>query len=214
MQKVFGRKTPSKSFSSARPPRRRSRAAVRRRGAPPAAEVRKTTPAPPSWFARAASRLGRARALLIAALVAFAALPYLNILFNGFVYDDDTQVIQNPYIRSFRYLKEIFTTNVWSFTGVIVSNYYRPMMTFGYLVCYRLFGMRAYGFHLVSLLLHVLIVCLVFVLTERLIGDRVWAFVAGALFALHPIHTESVAWIAAVTDLELTFSISSPLGYF
>ena len=67
---------------------------------------------------RAASRPERARALLIAALVACATLPYLNILFNGFVYDDDTQVMQNPYIRSFRYLKEIFTTNVWYFRGM------------------------------------------------------------------------------------------------
>jgi tetratricopeptide (TPR) repeat protein len=146
--------------------------------------------------------------------VACATLPYLNILLNGFVYDDDAQVMQNPYVRSFRYLKEIFTTNVSSFTGVVVSNYYRPMMTFGYLVCYQLFGMQAYGFHLVSLVLHVLVVCLVFVLTERLTGDRVWAFVAGALFALHPVHTESVAWIAAVTDLELTFFYLLTFGFF
>ena len=88
------------------------------------------------------------------------------------------------------------------------------MMTLGYLVCYKLFGMRAYGFHLVSLLLHVLIVCLVFVLAERLAGDRVWAFVAGALFALYPIHTESVDWIAAVTDLELTFFYLLTFGFF
>jgi tetratricopeptide (TPR) repeat protein len=141
-------------------------------------------------------------------------LPYLNILVNGFVYDDDHQVLKNPYVRSFRYLKEIFTTNVWSFRGVAVNNYYRPMMTFGYLVCYQLFGMQAYGFHLVSLVLHVLVVCLVFVLTERLTGDRVWAFVAGALFALHPIHTESVAWIGAVTDLELAFFYLLTFGFF
>ena len=72
---------------------------------------------------RAASRLKRTRALLITALVVCATLPYLNILFNGFVYDDDTQVMQNPYVRSFRYLKEIFTTNVWSFRGVAVFNH-------------------------------------------------------------------------------------------
>jgi tetratricopeptide (TPR) repeat protein len=164
---------------------------------------------------RAASGPGRARALLIGALVACATLPYLNILFNDFVYDDDNQVMHNPYVRSFRYLKEIFTTHVWSFRGLTsVGNYYRPMMTLGYLICYRIFGMRAYGFHLVSLLLHVLIVCLVFVLTERLTGDRVWAFVAGALFALHPVHTESVDWIAAVTDLELTFFYLITFGIF
>jgi Flp pilus assembly protein TadD len=160
------------------------------------------------------SRLGGARPLLIAAVVACATLPYLNILFNGFVYDDDSQVLQNPYVRSFQYLRRIFTTNVWSFTGVTVSNYYRPIMTLGYLICYKLFGMQAYGFHLVSLLLHVLAVCLVLVLTERLTSDRVWAFVAAALFALHPIHTESVAWIAAVTDLELTFFYLLTFGLF
>ena len=137
--------------------------------------------------------------------MAFAVLPYLNILFNGFVYDDDTQLLKNPYVRSFGYLKQIFTTNVWSFKEVTdVTNYYRPMMTLGYLATYKLFSMRAYGFHLVSLLLHVLVVCLVFVLADRLTGDRFAAFVAGALFALHPIHAESVDWIAAVTDLEVT----------
>ncbi|MGO8734027.1 MAG: tetratricopeptide repeat protein [Terriglobia bacterium] len=179
------------------------------------AKVAKTPPSPSPVPERAASLPDRARALLLAALVACAALPYLNILFNGFVYDDDNQVLKNPYVRSFHYLKEVFTTNVWSFRGVgAVTNYYRPMMTLGYLVCYKLFGMRAYGFHLVSLLIHVLVVCLVFVLTERLTGDRVWAFVAAALFALHPIHTESVAWIAAVTDLELTLFYLVTFGLF
>ena len=193
---------------------RRSRPATRQAVSRSAAKVRKIPQAPPSGPERAASRLDRARILFITALVACATLPYLNILVNGFVYDDDAQVMQNPYVRSFRYLKEIFTTNVWSFSGVVVSNYYRPVMTLGYLVCYKLFGMQAYGFHLVSLLLHVLVVCLVFVLTERLTGDRVCAFVAGALFALHPVHTESVAWIAAVTDLEVTLFYLLTFGIF
>jgi Flp pilus assembly protein TadD len=151
----------------------------------------------------------------LATLAAFAVLPYLNILANGFVYDDDNQVLKNPYVRSFGHLKEIFTTNVWSFREIAaVTNYYRPMMTLGYLFTYKLFGMRAYGFHLISLLLHVLIVCMVYMLAERLTGDRVAAFVAGALFALHPIHTEAVDWIAAVTDLEVTFFYLLTFGLF
>ncbi|MFZ0959419.1 MAG: tetratricopeptide repeat protein [Terriglobia bacterium] len=195
--------------------RRRSHLATRRQDATPAAKAGKTRQGLPAGTEKDVSRLDRARALLIVALVAGATLPYLNILFNGFVYDDDPQVVTNPYIRSFHHLKEIFTTNVWSFAGAgSVTNYYRPLMTLGYLVCYKLFGLRAYGFHLVSLLLHVLIVCLVFLLAERLTGDRVGAFVAGAFFALHPIHTEPVAWIAAVTELELTFFYLLTFGIF
>jgi tetratricopeptide (TPR) repeat protein len=215
MKEASWRKTRGRSFGLAHRPSRRSRPATGRPVATPATKVRKISQAPSSGLEPAASLSGRARALLIAVLVACATLPYLNILFNGFVYDDDTQVKANPYIRSFRYLKEIFTSNVWSFRGThAVTNYYRPMMTLGYLACYKLFGMRAYGFHLVSLLLHVLVVCLIFVLTERLTGDRVWAFVAGAVFALHPVHTESVDWIAAVTDLELTFFYLLTFGFF
>jgi len=201
-------------LGSGRAARRRTRVEAHRLGAASAGELRKATTALPSWWART-SGLDRTRTLLIAGVVACATLPYLNILFNGFVYDDDKQVLKNPYVRGFHYLKEIFTTNVWSFKEVnTVTNYYRPIMTLGYLLCYRVFGMRAFGFHLVSLLLHVIVVCLVFVLAERLTRDRVAAFLAGAFFALHPIHTESVAWIAAVTDLEVTSFYLLAFGFF
>ncbi len=144
-------------------------------------------------------------ATLFGILILLAVLPYANTLFNGFVYDDHTQVLNNPYLRSFRYLREIFSTTVWSYIGAQGgSNYYRPMMTFGYLMCYQLFGPLAYGFHLASIVLHAAAVCLVFMVTRRIFQDRGLAFGAAGLFALHPVHTESVAWIAAVTDLELT----------
>src|SRR2546427_1582833 len=88
-------------------------------------------------------------------LVLCGTVPYVNTLFNGFVYDDNTQVMNNPYIQSFRYLREIFSTTVWSYVGVLRgTNYYRPMMTFGYLLAYQFFGPLAYGFHLTNILLH------------------------------------------------------------
>ncbi len=159
----------------------------------------------PSFSIRAISATDRARLSLITALITIATVPYLNILLNGFVYDDHTQITDNPYLRSFHHLREIFTTTVWSYMGAEgVTNYYRPLMTLGYAICYRIFGPLAYGFHLVSLLLHVVAVLLVFAVAERVTRDRTWAFAAGALFAIEPVHTESVAWIAAVTDVELT----------
>lgn len=143
---------------------------------------------------------------LVAFLILCAAVPYANILFNSFVYDDNTQILNNPYLQSFRHLGEIFTTTVWSYVGAQgITNYYRPMMTFGYLLCYQFFGPLAYGFHLASVVLHVGVICVLFLLTQRMFQDRRVALVAAGLFALHPVHTESVAWVAAVTDLELTF---------
>jgi len=135
-----------------------------------------------------------------------AALPYLNTLGNSFVYDDHEQIVLNPYFRSFPHLGEIFTTTVWSFRGGVegATNYYRPMMSFVYLVCFHLVGARPLFFHLLNVLMHAAVVLVLFKLTAGMFKDRVLAFVAAALFALHPVHSESVAWIGAITDLELT----------
>ena len=133
-----------------------------------------------------------------------AALPYLNTLRNGFVSDDVLQVLGNPFIRNFHYLATIFTTRAMSHIPGM-ANYYRPLMNLAYLFCYQVFGPRASAFHLVNVVLHAMVVCAVFVLTERMFQDRSLALMAAVLFALHPIHSEAVAWIAAVPDLELSF---------
>ncbi len=143
------------------------------------------------------------QAVIFLILFLLALLAYANTLFNSFVYDDSFQVVNNPYAHSFRYLRPIFTTTVWSFQGAQgVSNYYRPMMTFGYLLTYQIAGLVPFSFHLANIVLNGIVVWLVFCILRRLSGERV-ALVAAGLFALHPVHTESVAWIAAVTDLDL-----------
>jgi Tfp pilus assembly protein PilF len=145
----------------------------------------------------------RRETLIFVALSLLAFIPYANTLRGSFVYDDYFQVVENPYVHSFRYLREIFTTTVWSFQGAQgVTNYYRPLMTFGYLLAYQIAGAIPFSFHLANIVLNVVVVLLVFSLVRRLSGERI-ALVAAGLFALHPLHTESVAWVAGVTDLEL-----------
>ncbi len=138
----------------------------------------------------------------------------MNTLFNDFVYDDNFQVVHNPYVHSFRYLRQIFTTTVWSFQGAQgVTNYFRPMMTLEYLLMYQIAGAIPFSFHLANLVLNGLAVWLVFYLLRRLSGERV-ALIAAGLFALHPVHTEAVAWIASVTELEVAvFYLSTFLLY-
>jgi Tfp pilus assembly protein PilF len=152
---------------------------------------------------RAAGTSDEARDILV--LLLLAVLPYVNTLFSNFVYDDNLQVVANPFVHSFRHLREIFTTTVWSFQGAQgVTNYYRPLMTFSYLLCYKLFGAVPLGFHLVNIVWNAWVVCLVYWVARKMFRDRTAALIAAGLFALHPIHTESVAWIAAITDLQLS----------
>lgn len=143
--------------------------------------------------------------VVVSALALLAILPYLNALHNEFVFDDKTQVLNDPYIRSFQYLRTIFTSTVFSYAGAGgATNYYRPMMHVLYLLCARLFGLYPRPFHAANILLHAAVVIVLFKATKGLFKDRVLAIVAAALFALHPIHNEAVVWVAAVPDLEVT----------
>jgi len=153
-------------------------------------------------------------AALMGFLILCAVVPYLNTLLNGFIHDDNRQVLGNPYLRDFSHLREIFGSNVWSYVGAQgVTNYYRPMMTFGYLILYQLFGPLGFPYHLANILINAGVVCLLFWVSLKIFGSRPLAFFASLLFALHPIHSEAVAWIAAVTDLELAFFFLLTFGF-
>ena len=112
----------------------------------------------------------------ILGLVLLATLPYLNSLTGSFVYDDEQQILDNPYAHSFRYLGRIFGSTVWTFEGAQgVTNYYRPMMSFAYLVGYKLFGPIPFGLHLLNLTIHLAVVLLLFALTDqsfRIVSSR------------------------------------------
>ena len=153
--------------------------------------------------------------VLIIIIVLFSFGVYYNALFNGFVYDDDFQVLKNPWIKDVHHLPEIFSKSVWSFKAEhVISNYYRPLMHMSYMLSYYLFGLKPWGFHLVNMLFHAGVSVLVFLITSRLLGESKPStssqylsppFIAGMLFASHPIHTEAVTWIAGLPDVAFTF---------
>ena len=161
------------------------------------------------------SLAGQRRSTALGGLLFLALLVYCNTLLNGFVYDDHFQVEQSPYVRSFQYVDKILTTTVWSFQGLEgKTNYYRPVMTLGFLFCNKVFQAFPYGFHLVNVLLNCVVVWLVFLACSMLLRDDLVALVAAAIFALHPIHTEVVAWIAAVTELEMAIFYLASFIFF
>src|SRR5271169_319217 len=129
--------------------------------------------APPESSAPAGGKGSISTEWLLALLLLLAILPYANTLQNGFVYDDNNEVLTNPYIRSFSHVGEIFSTRILAHLGSRgATNYYRPISIFGFLICYKMFGLLPYGFHLANLLLHALIVTLIFGLSKRLFQDE------------------------------------------
>jgi protein O-mannosyl-transferase len=137
-----------------------------------------------------------ARAILfVAAIVLFA--PTLS---NGFVYDDLPQIIENPFVTNPHMWRQIFTGNVWSFSGE-PTNFYRPLQALIYWVLYRFAGANAAPFHLVSVLLFGAAACLVFGIGCRLLDDPGVAFLGSAIWLMHPAKVEAVTWISSLPDL-------------
>ncbi|MBI4483785.1 MAG: tetratricopeptide repeat protein [Acidobacteria bacterium] len=148
--------------------------------------------------------MGRWRRFAWLWLALAALLAYGRTARYEFVYDDYYQILQNPYVTKPGHLGEILFTHVWDFIEPKnLSNYYRPLHILSHRLVYALWGPDPGAFHLFNVLLHGINVLLVY-----RIGCRLWgpgaAFVGGLLFALHPGHTESVAWVAGVTDLLCT----------
>jgi tetratricopeptide (TPR) repeat protein len=156
--------------------------------------------------------LKKPHVLLIMIIIVVSCAVYFNALRNGFVYDDIPQVVQNPWIRETRFIPEIFSTNVWAFQATS-TNYYRPLMHISLMLSYYLFGLAPWGFHMVNIMLHAGVSVLVFLISSRLFQANspssshvslMLPFIAATLFAVHPIHTEVVAWVGGVTDLSFT----------
>jgi hypothetical protein len=80
-------------------------------------------------------------------LFLIACLPYSNTLLNGFVYDDNLQILGNPSVQNFHHLRQI-TTDVWAFVGAagVYAKYFRPVMNLGYIILHKIYGNVALGF--------------------------------------------------------------------
>jgi tetratricopeptide (TPR) repeat protein len=148
-------------------------------------------------------------------VIVVSILPYVSSLGMGFIYDDHPQIENNPYLRVWPGYARVFTSDVWSLTDVDSdSNYYRPLMWVVYNAIYSVAGAAPWAFHLVNLLLHACVTAVVFLLTLELWKDLRIAGIAGVLFALHPVHSEPVVWIAAIPDLAYTLFFLLALYFY
>ena len=124
--------------------------------------------------------------------------PVRNYEFVNF--DDDVYVTKNPHVQA-GLTREGF---IWAFTSTYAGNWH-PLTWLSHMLDCQIYGLDAAGHHLTSLLFHIVNTLLLFAVFKRMTG-ALWqsAFVA-ALFALHPLRVESVAWVAERKDVLSTF---------
>jgi tetratricopeptide (TPR) repeat protein len=111
-------------------------------------------------------------------------------------FDDQIYLIENPYIRN----GFSFSTVKWAFTSVYAANWH-PLTWLSHMLDVQLFGMRPAGHHLGNVFLHILNAMLLFLLLSRSTGALWKSAVVAMLFALHPLHVESVAWASERKDV-------------
>ena len=164
----------------------------------PTQESLPATTSPVAW------ELSRTRRWLFnLALVGLVLAVYLPTLRHGFVdLDDSVYVTLNPYVKG---LSGESVAWAWSPLSTRASANWHPLTWMSLQLDASLFGGSAAGFHAVNLLLHAANTLLVFACLRGLTG-AVWrSFLVAALFAVHPLHVESVAWISERKDVLSSF---------
>jgi tetratricopeptide (TPR) repeat protein len=135
----------------------------------------------------------RKTTLLLAVLLVLGTLVlYSPTLHNGFInYDDPAYVTANAHVR-----QGLSWSNIrWAFTATVEANWH-PLTWISHMADVQFFGLNPAGHHGVSVLLHAINVLLLFFLLNRATGYTLRSAVVAALFAVHPLNVESVAWVA------------------
>src|SRR5262245_8765305 len=146
----------------------------------------------------------RSDVVAIALLFGAILVAYLPAMDGTFIWDDEAHVTR-PDLRSLHGLWRI-----WFEVGA--TQQYYPLLHSAFWFEHRLWGDAPAGYHVVNVLQHAFAVCLLLAVLRRL--QIPGALLAAAIFALHPVHTESVAWIAEQKNtLSAVFYLSAMLAY-
>lgn len=157
------------------------------------------------------SKDGRILRPALALLLAAVTLTFYHpVLHNAFLsFDDSLYIVKNPYVQK----GLTWETVKWAFSTLYLANWH-PLTWLSHALDCQLFGLNPAGHHYVSLLLHAANAILVFFILDAATA-LVWpSFLAAALFALHPLNVESVAWAAERKNvLSMLFCLLALLAY-
>jgi hypothetical protein len=153
------------------------------------------TESPPSY------RENQHRILLALFLAASILVVYWNVQGFDFIdYDDNIYLFENPHLQT----SLTWKTLKWAFLNH-ETGHWHPLTWLSHIFDWRLFGANAGGHHWTSLVLHILNTILLFTFLDRATGSLSRSAFVAALFALHPLNVESVAWISERKNVLSTF---------
>lgn len=148
-------------------------------------------------FAGPSFALGTRGAWLALALVALVVLVYAPVRHYGFVDLDDPQYVsENPFVANGLTWGGV----KWAFTSIHAS-YWLPLIWMSHMLDVQLYGLNAGGHHVTNVLLHAVNTILLFALLNRMTGAVGRSAFVAALFAVHPLHVESVVWVTERKDV-------------
>ena len=150
------------------------------------------------------SRITPTRSVLLGAVV--GAVTYCRDVRYDFILDDVPLIMMNETITSWRNIGLIFRTHIFG-PGIpnLSFTHYRPVYMLWFLLNDQIFGRVLPWWHLTSLLLHLAVTLLVYQVGVKVLKEPWTAALAALLFAFHPIHSESVSYVSASTDLLVAF---------
>jgi tetratricopeptide (TPR) repeat protein len=135
----------------------------------------------------------------IICIIIIGLIIYFNIVFNGFVLDDQSYIIFNPELHSLN-LSTLFGKNVFS---TLSTGQYDPIPAIYFATLYNIFNNSSFFYHFFQVALQITNACLVFILLKRFFNKNL-AFILSLVFLVHPIQEEAVAYISA-TGIQLFF---------
>lgn len=140
---------------------------------------------------------------------------YFPVLHFEFVFDDRPFILQNPWLLSWRFIPRFFSAHLVAFLHPhSQGTYYRPGLLLWLLLQRKLWNLNPMGWHFSTLTLHVLASLAVYLLAREVLGQRTGAGLAALIFALHPVHVESAAWIMGLPDPLMTLlAVASMVCY-
>jgi tetratricopeptide (TPR) repeat protein len=161
---------------------------------------------------------GKWRSLYVLAPVSLALLTSLNTLWNDFASDDLQMVLNNSLIKDLANLPHAFAVSGWAFSSndirFALDTFYRPLLNVLFTMNYALFGTTPWGWHLVNTLIHAIVTALSFLVLSELTGRKRLALIAATLFAVNPVHAESIAWVSGITDPLMTMFLLSAFYFY